>query len=61
MSRAKIFAALLITGVLLAMASSWSNRPGKVLYVGGPVLTMDTANSVVEALATDGPRIVAIG
>jgi predicted amidohydrolase YtcJ len=36
-------------------------RPGRTLYLGGPILTMDGANRVVEALAVDGERIAATG
>ncbi len=36
-------------------------RPGPVLYVGGPILTMDSENRVVEALAVDGDRVAAAG
>jgi predicted amidohydrolase YtcJ len=36
-------------------------RPGRTLYLGGPILTMDAANRVVEALAVDGERIAAVG
>jgi predicted amidohydrolase YtcJ len=35
--------------------------PGRVLYVGGPILTMDAEDRVVEALAVDGERIVGAG
>jgi len=34
---------------------------GATLYVGGPVLTMDGAGSVAEALATEGGKVVAAG
>ncbi len=40
----------------------WGSRaPGAVLYVGGPILSMDAHSRVVEALATDGERIAAVG
>ena len=35
--------------------------PGPTLYIGGPILTMDADNRVVEALAVDGERIVGAG
>jgi predicted amidohydrolase YtcJ len=35
--------------------------PGPVLYRGGPVVTLDQAGTVAEALATEGGRIVAVG
>ena len=49
----------------IAIALLWmgcgEGTPGPVLYVGGPILTMDADDRVVEALATDGDRIVAAG
>jgi predicted amidohydrolase YtcJ len=33
----------------------------RTLYVGGPILTMDSENSVAEALAVEGNRIAAVG
>ncbi len=44
------FAALVLAG-----------RPGPVLYVGGPILTLDADDRVAEALAVDGTRIVGAG
>ena len=38
-----------------------TRRPERILYVGGPVLTMDATNRVAEALLTEGDRIVAVG
>ena len=32
-----------------------------MLYVGGPILTMDADNRVVEALLVEGERIAAVG
>ena len=32
-----------------------------MLYLGGPILTMDASNRVAEALLTDGDRIAAVG
>ena len=49
--------ALLVAGVLWSQA----RRPGPVLYVGGPILTMDAQSRVVAALAVDGERIRAAG
>jgi predicted amidohydrolase YtcJ len=33
----------------------------RVLYLGGPILTMDATNRVVEALLVEGDRIAAVG
>lgn len=55
---------LALAGVALAAAALlWQalRPPSRVLYRGGPVLTMDSANRVVDALAVEGERIVAAG
>jgi predicted amidohydrolase YtcJ len=55
---------LLMALVAIAVvAGVWMllQRPGRTLYLGGPILTMDAANRVVEALAVDGERIAAVG
>ena len=39
----------------------WLAPPARTLYVGGPILTMDAQDRVVEALAVEGDRIVAAG
>jgi predicted amidohydrolase YtcJ len=46
---------------LLAFVWLRPETPGRVLYKGGPVVTLDEDGSVAEALATDGDRIVAVG
>ncbi len=48
---------------LLLVVLVWflERRPGRTLYIGGPILTMDPSNRVVEALAVDGERIAAVG
>jgi predicted amidohydrolase YtcJ len=52
----------LVVGIVVALLlSQWVQRPGPVLYVGGPILTMDAENRVVGALAVDGERIAAVG
>ncbi|MBW2282669.1 MAG: amidohydrolase, partial [Deltaproteobacteria bacterium] len=53
---------VMIVGLVAAVSLwSWAQRPGRVLYVGGPILTMDASNRVVDALALDGARIAAVG
>ncbi len=34
---------------------------GRTLYYGGPILTMDAGDRIVEAIAIDGDRIGAVG
>jgi len=50
---------------LLAMLAmiAWSalSAPGRTVYLGGPILTVDAGNRVVEALAVDGERIAGVG
>ena len=47
----------------LAVGLLWlvTIRATHVVYVGGPILTMDADDRVVEALAVDGERIAAVG
>ena len=58
MSRKSIFFAAIALGALVWMTS---RAPGPVLYKGGPIVTLDDENTIAEALATDGDRIVAVG
>ena len=53
----------LIGAVVLAAALLWRwvRGPERVLYRGGPILTMDANNRVVGAVAVEGDRIVAVG
>lgn len=52
--------ALALAGVALLLWRE-GRSPGPVLYVGGPILTVDADDRVVGALAVDGERIVAAG
>jgi len=52
---------LLLAVALGLIAWRATRRPERILYVGGPVLTMDSTNRVAEALLTEGDRIVAVG
>jgi predicted amidohydrolase YtcJ len=55
---------LVALGLLIAaIAVAWVlvQRPGRTLYVGGPILTMDAEDRIVGALAVDGERIAAAG
>ena len=48
--------------LLLSLLVSLELRaPQRVLYLGGPILSMDASNRLVEALVTEGARIVALG
>jgi len=53
--------ALLVAVALGSVLWLLVSRRERVLYVGGPILTMDATNRVVEALAVDGERIAAVG
>jgi predicted amidohydrolase YtcJ len=46
---------------LLALAWLWLRPPPRVVYAGGPILTMDASSRVVEALGIEGDRIAAVG
>jgi predicted amidohydrolase YtcJ len=53
---------LIAVFALLFLAIAYFSRgSANVLYIGGPVLTMDPDNRVVDALYTEGDRIVAVG
>ena len=60
MRTVKALAIVLVVLVLASIAWRWRAAP-PTLYVGGPILTMDAENSVVEALLTEGDRIAAVG
>ncbi len=51
----------LAPGLLLLACSSCSPGGERTVYVGGPVLTFDAENRVVEALGVEGDRIAAAG
>ncbi len=60
--RSKSLAAVLLLAVAgLALWLLFGGAPGRVLYVGGPILTMDASDTIAEAMLTDGDRIVAVG
>lgn len=63
MSRRRPVAALLLAAALAAAVAVWllARGPGRTVYLGGPILTLDAENRVVEALAVDGERIAALG
>jgi predicted amidohydrolase YtcJ len=46
---------------LAAAAAWWLRPPARTVYLGGPILTVDAADRVVEALGIEGERIAAVG
>src|SRR5262245_15820119 len=44
-----------------AAAAAWWTWPARRVYLGGPILTVDAADRVVEALGVEGARIGAVG
>lgn len=61
MTKRRIVVVALIALGVLALVWYVQTRPGRTLYVGGPILTMDADNRVVDALAVDGERIAGVG
>lgn len=62
----KVVAAVIVAlvvgfGVLLRIATRVPQPPDQQLFINGSILTMDGDNRVVEALATRGDRIEAVG
>ena len=54
-------AAILVVIALVLAAVWWQGRTPTVVYLGGPVLTMDAESRVAEALGMAGGRIAAVG
>ena len=61
MQRTRLVLAALAVLVLAAVWWFFARPPGRTLYLDGPILSMDSSNRVVEALAVQGDRIVAAG
>jgi hypothetical protein len=61
MTKRRIVVVALVALAVLTLVWYVQTRPGRTLYVGGPILTMDADNRVVDALAVDGERIVGVG
>ena len=53
--------ALVVLGAAVLAARNFAQRPGRVVYVGGPVLTMDAEDRVFSGVALDGERIAEVG
>lgn len=56
-----IRAVLIVAVILVGFYVIRSGHRPRTLYVGGPILTMDADNRVVEALAVEGDRIAMVG
>ncbi len=56
----RVVAVLIVAAALIAV---WivTDAPRRVLYVGGPIVTLDDDGRIAEALAIEGDRIVAVG
>ena len=54
-------AALLVLAAVVLVGRNFAQRPGRVVYVGGPVITMDETATVAEGVALDGERIARVG
>jgi predicted amidohydrolase YtcJ len=61
MTKRRIAVPALVALAVLALVWYVQTRPGRTLYLGGPILTMDADNRVVGALAVDGERIAGVG
>jgi predicted amidohydrolase YtcJ len=59
--RARRALALAAALAVAAVAWWWLRPPARVAYVGGPVLTMDASDRIVDALGVEGDRIAAVG
>jgi hypothetical protein len=57
----RALAAVLAAGAAAGLAATVCGPPRRTVYAGGPVLTMDTEDRVVEALGVEGERIGAVG
>ena len=61
MTKRRIVVVALVALAVLTLVWYVQTRPGRTLYVGGPILTMDADNRVVDALAVAGERIAGVG
>ena len=50
-----------LLGVVPALVRRLFGAPRRSLYLGGPILTMDPQDRIVEALGVEGERIAAVG
>jgi hypothetical protein len=56
----KLAAFVLVLALCLLAWHQW-REPGRTLYRGGPILTMDADGRIAEALLVEGDRIAAVG
>jgi predicted amidohydrolase YtcJ len=61
MTKRRVLLAAVVAVCAVAVVWLVARRPGRTLYVGGPILTMDAESRVVDALAVGGERIAAAG
>ena len=57
----RVVGALALVAAISALVWNMDRAAGPTLYVGGPILTMDSEDRVAEALATEGERIALVG
>ena len=64
----RVFLGLVLSLVALVMLfvaglalRNFANQPGRVVYVGGPVVTMDEADTIASGIALEGDRIAVVG
>ncbi len=54
-------AAILVVIALILAVVWWRGTTPTIVYLGGPILTMDADDRIAEALAVEGGRIAAVG
>ena len=54
-------AALALLGAVAVVGRHFAQRPGRAVFVGGPVLTMDARDTLASGIALDGERIALVG
>jgi predicted amidohydrolase YtcJ len=57
----RIVLVALIALLVIFLVFRSTGKPGPVLYLGGPILTMDATNRIVEAVGVEDGRIAVVG